>query len=105
MNTGLSAEERLGELLERALQLTEDSLEHITRIAVEQIRKGAETSSHIEAAERDVRNALRQLVLAQRESATKPVPGTGTGGGNQVEVRTHAMTNTSPPRSGLSASG
>jgi ATPase subunit of ABC transporter with duplicated ATPase domains len=102
MNTGASGDERLGELLERALQLTEDTLEHIARIAVEQIREGAESSSHIEAAERDVRSALRQLVLAQRESRAKPTAGMS--GGDQVKVLTDATTNTSPSRSGPSGS-
>ena len=55
------------ETLTRALELTEEALGKITRIAIEQIREGVETSNHVEAAERDMRTALRQLVLAERE--------------------------------------
>ncbi|MGA2319635.1 MAG: hypothetical protein ABSG95_02675 [Solirubrobacteraceae bacterium] len=36
---------------------------------MEQRRLIAEVSSHIEAAERDLRSALRQLVLGEREAA------------------------------------
>lgn len=41
--------------------------EAAARIAIEQIHGGVETGSHVEAAERDMRSALRQLVLAERE--------------------------------------
>jgi hypothetical protein len=58
--------------MDRALQLAEDTLEQVTRIAVEQLRRGAESNSHVEAAERDARSTLRQLVLAQREWNTRP---------------------------------
>ena len=51
----------------RAIQLTEDALEEVARIAVEEIHCGLEASSHVEAGERDMRSALRQLVLAERE--------------------------------------
>jgi len=57
----------IGETLARALELTEEALSQIMQVAIEEIREGLETTSHIEAAERDVRTALRQLVLAQRE--------------------------------------
>jgi hypothetical protein len=71
MGTGDRGDPQVAEVIERALQLAEDTLEQITRIAVEQIRRGAESSSHIEAAERDMRGALRQLVLAEREWRVK----------------------------------
>jgi hypothetical protein len=51
----------------RALELTEQALGQVARIAIEQIHGGVETGNHIEAAERDMRSALRQLVLAERE--------------------------------------
>jgi hypothetical protein len=51
----------------RAVELTEQALSQVARIAIEQIHGGVETGTHIEAAERDMRSALRQLVLAERE--------------------------------------
>ncbi|HTX11440.1 MAG TPA: hypothetical protein VME22_22655 [Solirubrobacteraceae bacterium] len=64
----------IADLMERALGLAEETLEQIARIAVEQIRRGVESSNHVEAAERDLRSALRQLVLAKREWRTVPAP-------------------------------
>jgi hypothetical protein len=74
MTAAEPGDQHLAEVIERALQLTEEALEQVTRIAVEQIRKGVESSNNVEAAERDMRNALRQLVLAQRESVGRGVP-------------------------------
>jgi hypothetical protein len=51
---------------EKAIELTESALSEVNQLAMEQIRRGAEISSNIEAAERDLRGALRQLVLAER---------------------------------------
>src|SRR5208282_297551 len=51
----------------RAIDATEDALGLIARITVEAIHCGLESSSHVEAAERDMRSALRQLVLTERE--------------------------------------
>jgi len=67
MSLGEPGDAHVAEIMERALGLAEETLEQIARIAVEQIRRGAESSNHVEAAERDLRSALRQLVLAQRE--------------------------------------
>jgi len=67
MSRGGQGDEHVADILEQALGLAEETLEQIARVAVEQIRRGAETSNHVEAAERDLRSALRQLVLAQRE--------------------------------------
>jgi hypothetical protein len=67
MSRGDPGGEHVAEILEQALGLAEETLEQIARVAVEQIRRGAETDNHVEAAERDLRSALRQLVLAQRE--------------------------------------
>jgi hypothetical protein len=53
--------------LARALELTEAALGEIARVAIEQIHGGLESSNHVDAAERDMRSALRQLVLAERE--------------------------------------
>jgi hypothetical protein len=97
MTTGEPSDPHVAEIMERALQLTEDALEQITRIAVEQIRKGVESSTHIEAAERDMRSALRQLVLAQRERHTKSAPRVRLG--EHVDVIVDVPANSSPPRS------
>ena len=62
------------EAMADALQLTDEALNRVSRIAIEEIRDGLEASSHVEAAERHMRNALRQLVLAERElRARRPV--------------------------------
>jgi hypothetical protein len=55
---------------EKAIEMTEGALSEVNRLAMEQIRRGVDISSNIEAAERDLRDALRQLVLAERVSAT-----------------------------------
>ena len=78
MSQGEVGDAQVAESMERALGLAEEALEQIARIAVEQIRRGIESSNHVEAAERDLRSALRQLVLAQREwhappAVSKPV--------------------------------
>jgi hypothetical protein len=75
MSMGDPGEAHIADLMERALGLAEETLEHIARIAVEQIRRGVESSNHVEAAERDLRSALRQLVLAQREWRAPGPPG------------------------------
>ncbi len=74
MSMGDPGDAHIADLMERALGLAEETLEQIARIAVEQIRKGVESSNHVEAAERDLRSALRQLVLAKREWRTAPTP-------------------------------
>ncbi len=79
--------------LARALELSEGALEQITRVAIEEIRGGLETSSHIEAAERDMRNALRQLVMAEREIASTSASRLGADGRLGADARTrHAET-------------
>ncbi len=57
---------------DKAIEMTENALSEVGQVAREQIRRGAEVSSHIEAAERDLRGALRQLVLAEREPPPSP---------------------------------
>jgi flagellar basal body-associated protein FliL len=64
---GLDVDTELEELSDRAVELTEDALSQVTRLAIELIRRGKESSPHVEAAERELRNALRQLVAAKRE--------------------------------------
>lgn len=56
----------------RALELTEQALGQVARIAIEEIHTGLESSNHVQAAERDMRSALRQLVLAEREIRSRP---------------------------------
>jgi len=58
--------------LTRAIELAEEGLERIARITAEGIRFGLETNGHVEAAERNMRDALRQLVLAERELRRRP---------------------------------
>jgi hypothetical protein len=67
MTIGDGSDRSPGEALRRALELTEEALGQVSRIAIEEIRDGGESSNHVEAAERDMRSALRQLVLAERE--------------------------------------
>ncbi|HTX31307.1 MAG TPA: hypothetical protein VMD09_07970 [Solirubrobacteraceae bacterium] len=57
-----------------AVELTEQALGQVARIAIEQIHDGVETGTHVEAAERDMRSALRQLVLAERELHSRSTP-------------------------------
>jgi len=55
--------------------MTEQALGEVSHVAMEQIRRGADVSSHVEAAERDLRGALRQLVLAEREPPARAEAG------------------------------
>ena len=59
------------ETMTRALELTEEALGEVARIAIEEIHTGLESSNHVQAAERDMRSALRQLVMAERELRTR----------------------------------
>jgi hypothetical protein len=94
MSIGDPDQAHIADLMERALGLAEETLEHIARIAVEQIRRGVESSNHVEAAERDLRSALRQLVLAQREWRAPGLPGRLDEPGESV---TEITTNSSQP--------
>ncbi len=67
MTIGTRGNKRTGETMSEALELTERALAVTTQIAIEEIRDGVEASNHVDAAERDMRSALRQLVLAERE--------------------------------------
>jgi hypothetical protein len=58
--------------LAQAIELSDEALAQVARITIEAIRSGLEVSSHVEAAEREMRSALRQLVLAERELRTGP---------------------------------
>ncbi len=58
--------------IDLALASTEAALAQLTTVVVENIRLGGDVSPQIEAAERDLRNALRQLSLAKRH-AFKPL--------------------------------
>jgi hypothetical protein len=60
------------ELLHRALEATEEALSEVTKLAIERIRLGADNPPHLEAAERDLRNALRQLAILSRTSPRSP---------------------------------
>lgn len=67
MAVGGRDDQGMTKTMARAIELTEEALAQVARIAVEGIHGGLEASKHIEAAERDMRGALRQLVLAERE--------------------------------------
>jgi hypothetical protein len=60
------------ETMQRALDVSEEALGQVARIAIEEIHSGVESSNHVRAAERDIRSALRQLVLAERELRSGP---------------------------------
>ncbi len=88
----------ISETLARAVELTEEALTQIMQIAIEQIREGLETTSHIEAAERDMRSALRQLVLAEREAPARSTLPTAVGhhdlsAGRQADTASRANGN------------
>jgi hypothetical protein len=67
MAVGKRGDQNITGAIARALELTEEALAEVTQIAIEEIRDGLEASNHVDAAERDMRSALRQLVLAERE--------------------------------------
>ncbi len=60
--------------IDLALQSTEAALGQLATVVVENIRVGGEVSPQVEAAERDLRSALRQLSLAKRH-AGRPLSG------------------------------
>jgi hypothetical protein len=67
MSVGKRDDQNIAGTLAQAIELTEEALTKVTQIAIEEIRDGIEASNHVDAAERDMRTALRQLVLAERE--------------------------------------
>jgi hypothetical protein len=67
MTIGEGSDRGAREGLVRALELTQEALSQVSRMAIEEIRDGVEASNHVAAAERDMRSALRQLALAERE--------------------------------------
>jgi hypothetical protein len=96
------SDQGLVEAIGHALELTEEALGQVSRIAIEDIRDGLEASNHVEAAERDMRSALRQLVLAERELRSRlarrhGVPGDeDAGGGPAVPLRTRSRADRRP---------
>lgn len=52
--------------VEDALAATERALGEVTKLSIEWIRRGSDVPPHLEAAERELRNALRQLALLAR---------------------------------------
>ena len=81
MATGKQTDHGIITTLARAIELSDEALAQVARVTVEGIRFGLPASSHIEAAERDMRRALRQLVLAERELRSR------SGVGSRVEKR------------------
>jgi hypothetical protein len=72
MAAGKQTDHSIVATLARAIELSDEALAQVGRITVEAIRRGLPASSHVEAAERDMRSALRQLVLAERELRSGP---------------------------------
>ncbi len=54
--------------IEQTLQSTEAALGTLATVVVESIRLGGDVPPQVEAAERDLRSALRQLSLARRHA-------------------------------------
>lgn len=71
MTAGKRGNRNIVATMARALELTEEALGEVARIAIEEIHSGLESSNHVQAAERDMRSALRQLVMAEREMRSK----------------------------------
>jgi hypothetical protein len=71
MATGKRSDRDIGGTIARALELTEEALSEVARIAIEEIHSGLEASNHVQAAERDMRSALRQLVMAARDERSR----------------------------------
>jgi hypothetical protein len=67
MTAGKRSDRNIVAAMARALELTEQALGEVARIAIEEIHGGLDSSNHVQAAERDMRGALRQLVMAERE--------------------------------------
>jgi hypothetical protein len=53
--------------LDLSLRATETALGELSKVVMDDICAGGEVSPHVEAAERYLRNALKQLGLARRE--------------------------------------
>jgi hypothetical protein len=58
--------EAVGSPIDLALQSTEAALVQLTKVVMDHIRSGGEASPHVEAAERDLRSALKQLSQVKR---------------------------------------
>ena len=66
MRLGNEPAEAIGLPIDLALQSTEAALVQLTKVVMDNIRSGGEASPHVEAAERDLRSALRQLAQVKR---------------------------------------
>jgi hypothetical protein len=51
----------------QARALAEEALALLARVALDELHQGLEASSHLEAAEHDLRGAVRETVLAERD--------------------------------------
>jgi hypothetical protein len=67
--------EPAGSAIELALRSTEAALGQVTKAMIDNIRHGGEGAQHVEAAERDLRGALRQLTIANRRPCARPAAG------------------------------
>ncbi len=63
--------------IEQTLQSTEAALGTLATVVVESIRLGGDVPPQVEAAERDLRSALRQLSLARRHARRSAPAGSG----------------------------
>jgi hypothetical protein len=67
VDVGSTAPEDVVEAVGRARELAEETLGLLARVALEEVHRGLEAGAHLEAAERDLRGSVRQLVLAERD--------------------------------------
>ena len=63
---GPSDEQVIGTIAQ-ARALAEEALALLARVALDEVHQGVEASSHLEAAEHDLRGAVRGTVLAERD--------------------------------------
>jgi hypothetical protein len=70
---GPSDEQVIGTIAQ-ARALAEEALALLARVALDEIHQGLEASSHLEAAEHDLRGAVRETVLAERDLRYKLRP-------------------------------
>jgi hypothetical protein len=67
VDVGRTQPEEVIEAIGRARELAEETLGLLARVALAEVHRGLEAGAHLEAAERDLRGSVRQLVLAERD--------------------------------------
>jgi hypothetical protein len=61
------SDEQLIGTVAQARALAEEALALLARVALDEIHEGLEAGRHLEAAEHDLRGAVRETVLAERD--------------------------------------